>query len=101
MEIQPITVENLKQIYSRKNIICKTNEKGYRHKKITKKQQRENRKKSTIRARVEHIFGFMSNSMNRMYLRYRSLHRNEVGIGLMNLTYNLFRLVQLNVEVRK
>lgn len=91
----------LDQVYQKKKIICKTNQKGYRHKKITKRQQRDNKKKSSVRARVEHIFGFMANSMNRMFLRYRSLKRNKVGIGLMNLTYNLFRLVQLNVQLSK
>lgn len=91
----------LSEIYRKKTMICETNEKGYRHKKITERQKKRNKNKSRIRARVEHIFGFMANSMNRMYLRYRSLTRNTVGIGLMNLTYNLFRLVQLNVQLTK
>jgi len=34
-------------------------------------------------------------------LRYRDFARNQAAIGLMNLTYNLFRLVQLKVEVRR
>ena len=59
-----------------------------------------NKKKSKIRARVEHIFGFMTNTMNEMYLRYRNFVRNQAGIGLINLTYNLFRLVQLKVELK-
>jgi transposase, IS5 family len=91
----------LEELYVKKGIISKVNQKGYRHKKITKKQQKENRKQSKVRARVEHIFGFMANSMNGLFLKYRSFVRNQVGIGLMNLTYNLFRLVQLNIELRK
>lgn len=91
----------LEELYVKKGIISKVNQKGYRHKKITKKQQKENRKQSKVRARVEHIFGFMANSMNGIFLKYRSFVRNQVGIGLMNLTYNLFRLVQLNIELRK
>jgi hypothetical protein len=47
--------------------------------------------------RVEHIFAFMEYSMNGIYLHYRNLGRVSGGIGLMNLTYNLFRLVQLLV----
>ncbi len=43
----------------------------------------------------------MTNSMNEMYLRYRNFVRNQAGIGLMNLTYNLFRLAQLNIELKK
>jgi hypothetical protein len=42
----------------------------------------------------------MTNSMNEMYLRYRSFVKNAAGIGLMNITYNLFRLVQLKVELK-
>lgn len=93
--------KELEEVYKKKGIISKINEKGYRHKALTAKQQKRNKQKSKVRARVEHIFGFMSNSMNRLYLKYRSFLRNKVGIGLMNLTYNLFRLVQLNTELRK
>jgi IS5 family transposase len=93
--------KELEELYLKKGIISKVNEKGCRNKAITKKQQKENKKKSKVRARVEHVFGFMTNSMNGKYLKYRSFVRNQVGIGLMNLTYNLFRLVQLNVELRK
>ncbi|MBM3416348.1 MAG: transposase [Bacteroidetes bacterium] len=75
-------------------------EKGYRGKPLTKRQQQSNRKKSKTRARVEHIFAFMTNSMNEMYLCCRSFKRNAASIGLMNRTYNLFRLVQLKVELR-
>src|SRR5205085_9940721 len=35
---------------------------------LTERQQKSNRKKSKYRARVEHIFGFMTNSMQGMYL---------------------------------
>jgi IS5 family transposase len=93
--------EKLEEVYKRKGIISKVNEKGCRNKSLTEKQKKANKLKSKVRARVEHIFGFMSNTMNRMYLKYRSFMRNKAGIELMNLTYNLFRLVQLNVELKK
>lgn len=92
--------EAIEQICRRKNIESRIHEKGYRNNPLTKRQQQRNKKKSKIRARVEHIFGFMTNSMNEMYLHYRNFVRNQAAIGLMNLTYNLFRLVQLKVEVR-
>lgn len=93
--------KELEELYVQKGMISKVNQKGYRNKKITRKQQKQNRRQSKVRARVEHIFGFMANSMNGKYLKYRSFIRNEIAIGLMNLTYNLFRLVQLNIELRK
>lgn len=91
----------LEAIYRKKNIISKVTRQGYRYKALTEADKRENKKNSRIRCRIEHVFGFITNSMNGMFLRYRSLIRNKIGIGLMNLTYNLFRLVQLNVELKK
>jgi transposase, IS5 family len=93
--------EALEQVCHSKNIESQIHEKGYRNKPLTKRQQQSNKKKSKTRARVEHIFGFMTNTMNEMYLRYRNFVRNKAGIGLMNLTYNLFRLVQLNIELKR
>ncbi len=86
---------------NRKNIESQIHEKGYRSHPLTKRQKQRNKKKSKTRVRVEHIFGFMTNSMNRMFLRYRGMVRNAAAIGLMNLTYNLFRLVQINIELRR
>lgn len=93
--------KELEVIYRKKNIISKVTRQGYRYKALTEADKRENKKNSRIRCRIEHVFAFMTNSMNGMFLRYRSLIRNKIGIGLMNLTYNLFRLVQLNVELKK
>jgi len=93
--------KELNECYKRKGLINKIIKQGYRYKKLTKGDKEANKKNSRIRGRIEHVFGFMTNSMNRMFLRYRGLIRNTVGICLMNLTYNLFRLVQLNVELKK
>ncbi len=92
--------EAIEKVCRKKNIESQIHEKGYRNKALTKRQKQRNRKKSKTRARVEHIFGFMTNTMNEMYLHYRNFIRNKAGIGLMNLTYNLFRLVQLKVELK-
>jgi hypothetical protein len=45
---------------------------------------------------VEHIFGFMENSMNEMYIQCIGIKRATAIIGLMNLTYNMFRKIQLD-----
>jgi IS5 family transposase len=71
-------------------------EKGYRGHPLTKEQKESNNTKSKIRARVEHIFGFMTNSMNNaLYMRSIGMKRIKESIGLLNLTYNLFRFEQL------
>jgi len=93
--------KELNKCYKRKGLINKIIKQGYRYKKLTRADKEANKKNSRIRGRIEHVFGFMTNSMNGMFLRYRNFIRNRIGIGLMNLTYNLFRLVQLNVELRK
>jgi len=71
------------------------NEKGHRTHPLTDEQQANNRKRSKIRSRVEHIFGFQENSMKGKFIRTIGLARAEVKIGLMNLTYNLMRYLQL------
>lgn len=93
--------EEIEAMLRKKQIQSQIHEKGYRNHPLTKRQQQRNRKKSKIRARIEHVFAFMTNSMNEIYLQYRSLRRIAAGIGLMNLTYNLFRLVQLNITLSK
>lgn len=54
-----------------------------------------NTEKSRIRARVEHVFGMMENSMGGIFLRSIGKARAAVGIGLMNLVYNLLRVETL------
>jgi len=92
--------EETEEMLKKKKIRSKIHEKGYRANPLTKKQLKRNRKKSKIRARVEHIFAFMENSMNGMYIHCRNLIRTKATIGLMNLTYNLCRLTQLKIKVQ-
>jgi len=73
-------------------------ERAYRNNPLTEEQNAKNKAKSRIRARVEHVFGFMENSMNGMRLRTIGRPRTELGIGLMNLTYNFFRYDYLQRE---
>jgi len=57
------------------------------HEKGTKGHQKaSNRVKSKSRARVEHVFGFMTNSMKAMYVRTIGSVRAVAKIGLTNLT---------------
>ena len=75
-----------------KNKVC---EKGVRNRPLTDEQKANNREKSRVRSRVEHIFGFMEMSMNGMYINSIGIKRATAIIGLMNLTYNMFRKIQL------
>jgi len=71
-------------------------EKGTRNHQLTETQKESNREKSKIRARVEHVFGFMTNTMNAMYIRTIGYARVEAKIGLSNLTYNTSLIPTIN-----
>lgn len=86
-------------LLKKKNITSRIHEKGYRNHPLTEKQKQRNKRKSKVRARIEHIFGFMTNTMRGMYIWCRSIKQAKTTIGLNNLTYNLFRLVQLKVSL--
>lgn len=77
-------------------MVNKVNEKGYKNKPLTAVQVATNKEKSKTRARVEHVFGFMENSMNRLYVRSIGIKRATGFVGLVNLVYNLFRYEQIN-----
>jgi len=89
--------EEIEQVLAGKGIESDIHEKAYRNRPLTTRQIQRNRRRSKTRVRVEHIFAFMENSMNGMYIKCRSGARAAGTIGLMNLTYNLFRLVQMNI----
>ena len=70
-------------------------EKAHKNRPLSEGQKTINKLKSSIRCRVEHIFGHIENSMGGPELRYIGLKRNAAGIGLCNLAYNMKRYVQL------
>lgn len=69
-------------------------EKGTRAAALTDEQKESNKKKSKVRARVEHVFGAQE-AMGGHFVRTIGLLRAKVKIGMMNLVYNMIRLVQL------
>jgi IS5 family transposase len=73
-------------------LVC---EKGYKNSPLTEDQKAENRKKSKVRSRVEHVFGHMTKSMNGMNLRSIGIKRARRDIGMKNLAYNISRWVYL------
>ena len=96
-------------------IIC---EKGRRGHPLTKEQKERNRQKSKVRSRVEHVFGFMEQTMGGLIFRGVGLIRAKANIAkvecraslldmprcsnvtkgniaLTNLVYNMCRLVQI------
>jgi len=83
------------KLVAEKKVVPNIIEKGYRNKPLTDQQKDDNKEKSKVRVRVEHIFGFIENSMNGSTIKTIGIKRATAMIGLMNLTYNMFRKVQL------
>lgn len=89
------TGEEQKKTLKKYGLINQVHEKGTRNNPLSEGQKRSNTEKSGTRARVEHIFGFMEQSMNKLYFRAVGSKRANGFVGLVNLTYNLFRYEQV------
>ena len=78
-----------------KGVENKIHERAYRNKPLTDEQKERNREKSKVRVRVEHLFGFIENSLNGSFIRSIGENSSAAIIGLINLTYNMFEFEQL------
>ena len=58
-------------------------------------QEKANRKRSQVRARIEHVFGAQQTSLGGRLVRTIGLVRAKAKIGLQNLVYNIRRMVAL------
>ncbi len=65
--------EDQETVYKKKKVINKIIEKGYRNKPLTEEQKANNKEKSRTRVRVEHVFGFVENSMHGSIVRTMGL----------------------------
>lgn len=70
--------------------------KGVRNRPLTERDKQANKRKSKIRVRVEHVFGSISNEQGGLYFRVIGLARTTAKVGLMNMVYNMRRLVTLH-----
>lgn len=68
---------------------------GCRNKPLTARQEAANKTRSSVRARVEHVFGSQHTSMGGKFVRTIGFVRASMKIGMQNLAYNMRRLVVL------
>ena len=73
-------------------IIC---EKGFKVRPLNDEQKQNNRSKSKVRCRVEHVFGFIERSMGGLVFRGIGIVRAKSNVAMTNLTYNIARLTQI------
>ena len=69
--------------------------KGKRGKPLTEQANESNRTKSSVRVRVEHVFGAQTNDMSGTLVRTVGMMRARAKIRMKNLTDNVRGLVQL------
>jgi IS5 family transposase len=87
--------EPIDKILKEKGIIPQIIDRAFKGKPLTDEQKENNRIKSKIRCRVEHVFGFVTNSMNDFYIQSIGFQRAKGIIGLINLVYNMCRYEQI------
>ena len=93
--------QEIEKYLKEKNVKSKIIHRAYRNKPINQIQQKENKKHSKTRVRVEHIFGTFKTSMNNaLSLKSIGIERIRSLTGLINITYNLLRYEQL-VRLKK
>ena len=71
-----------------KSNICS---KGARNKELSEEEKKQNRERSKIRCRVEHVFAAMYQQAHDRVLRGIGIVRAKTKIGLRNLSYNMMR----------
>ena len=79
-----------------RGLISRIHRKGKRGKPLTEQAMKSNRTKSSVRVRVEHVFGAQANDMGGTLVRTIGLARAKAKIGMKNLVYNIRRLGQLH-----
>ncbi len=85
----------IEKMIKTKGLTSRIHRKGRRNKPLNKREEKGNKTRSTVRVRVEHIFGSQSNDMGGTLVRSIGIVRAKARIGLKNLAYNMRRMVQL------
>jgi IS5 family transposase len=87
--------EKLEKVYDKYEVEPQICERAYCNKPLTDEQKANNCVKSGTRSRVEHIFGFVTNSMHDFFSRCIGFQQIKGVIGLINLFYNMLRYEQI------
>ena len=84
-----------KQDFRKRNVFWGVLDRANRGRKLSTKQHRDNRQKSSVRSHVEHPFAWMKQTMHFQGIRFRGLRKNTFHISLVCTAYNLKRLVSV------
>lgn len=86
------------QMLKEKSYVSQVHYRPWRGKSLSGAQERWNKARSRIRARVEHVFGHQVQSMRQTLVRGIGLERIQLKIGMANLAYNMRRLTLWQVR---
>lgn len=85
---------------SKKNgVEAKICARAYRNKPLTDEQKGWNKSVAKTRCRIEHIFGFMTNSLHGLFVRSIGMVRASFNIDLTNLILLLPWVILLTVPI--
>jgi IS5 family transposase len=92
-----------------KDVLCEhaprardsTQKKGSRHSALSAEERAQNRTKSRVRSKVEHVFHVMKRQFGYTKVRYRGLDKNAhhlfIKCALVNLVLSKRRLLRLSL----
>ena len=69
--------------------------KGHRNYPLTDGRKTGDRKKSKVRGRVGHVFGFMEQIMRGLVVKTVRLARAKANVAMTSLVYNVCRFCQI------
>ncbi len=79
-----------------KNLASQIHERACRRRALSEEQNNATGgSQRCVCAHIEHVFGYMSQTMKGFYLRYIGKRRNAAAIGFINLIYNMARYEQI------
>jgi transposase, IS5 family len=93
--------EETEEMLTRKGFVSHIIERAYRNRPLTAFQKKCNRLKSTVRVRVEHVFGDMTTAMGGLLIHTLGLGRAHIKVTFKNLAYNMRRFVCLQTRHRQ
>lgn len=93
--------EEIEQMVAKKKLVSHIHERAYRNTPLTDEQKARNKIKSSVRVRVEHVFGHMITSMGGLAIHTMSLARAEVKVTFKNLAYNMQRFIFFELQKLK
>jgi IS5 family transposase len=85
----------IEEAIQERGFVSRIHQRATRNHPLSNAQDKANRKKSQVRARIEHVFGAQQTSLGGRLVRTIGIARAQAKIGLQNLVYNIRRMITL------